>query len=81
MRNLRSHPSEKLPQPPNRDNVYATFDNAILFSRLNNAAVVVSDLRHLWWTLEGLACSLRVICRRLHNYFFFFCGTTIQVSD
>ena len=71
MRNIRSHPSEKLPQPPNRDDVYATLDSAIPFSRLNNPALVASDLRHLWWMLEELACPLRVICH-LHNYFFFF---------
>ena len=52
MRNLWSHTCDKLPQPPNRDDVYATFDNAIPFSRLDSPAVVVSDLRHLWWTLE-----------------------------
>ena len=36
---LWSHPCEKLPQPPNRDDVHATFDNAIPFSRLDNPAV------------------------------------------
>ena len=42
MRKLWSHPSEKLPQPPNRDDVYSTFDKAI------PTAVVDSIILLLW---------------------------------
>ena len=43
MRKLWSHPSEKLPQPPNRDDVYSTFDKAI------PTTVVDSIILLLWF--------------------------------
>ena len=53
MRKLWSHPSEKLPQPPNRDDVYSTFDKAI-------PTTVVNSIILLLWLRSFDICGGRL---------------------